>query len=208
MAREKLRQPHPLVPAELLLRILREFDVVGRVGIDEIARFEFQSLEVASRKVPSLERRPVGGEVGRVVDLAIAAEGHVELALAVEAAKAVIPGAIEIIEKRGRLRALAVAGRDQAIEAFAMAIEKPLLVAHRNSGLEPALEPSIKVNHVRIDVAERCPRRHQAQRNRHPAAKRLDQPSAANPLPQPSDVPPQPSLTPPPFEPPPRTRRL
>src|SRR5260370_25019998 len=144
MAREKSHQPLLLVPAELLLRILREFDVVGRVGIDEIARFEFQSLEVAGRKVPSLERRAVGGEVGRVVDLAIATEGHVELALAVKAAKAATPAASEIVEKRGRLRALTVAGRDQAIEAFAMAIEKRLLVAHRNSGLEPALEPSIK----------------------------------------------------------------
>src|SRR6266851_2061837 len=181
MAREKLRQPHLLVPAELLPRILREFYVVGRIGIDEIARFEFQSLEVAGRKVPSLERRPVGGKVARVVDPAIAAEGHVELALAIEAAKSVISGAIEIVEKRGRLCALAAARRDQAIEAFAMAVEKRLLVAHRNFGLEPALEPSIKVDHMRIDVAERCPRRHQAQRNRHPAAKRLDQPSAAKP---------------------------
>ena len=49
MAREELGQAHLLVPAEALPGILRELDVVGRVGVDEIARLELQRLEIAGR---------------------------------------------------------------------------------------------------------------------------------------------------------------
>src|SRR6185437_16703706 len=41
MARKKLGQPHLLVPSEALTGILRELDVVRRIGIDKVARLQF-----------------------------------------------------------------------------------------------------------------------------------------------------------------------
>ena len=99
MAREKLGKAHLFVPAEGFFGILRELDVVGRVGVDEVARIERQRLEITGREVPLFERRAVGGKVAHIIDPMVAAEGHVELALAVEAAKPVVASAIEIIEK-------------------------------------------------------------------------------------------------------------
>src|SRR5712692_507679 len=100
MRREPLGEPHLLRPSELLLRILRELDVVRRVGIDEIALANREALEVARTELPVREHAAIGAEVGSVTDSLVTPERDVELPFAVEAAKPVVACAVQIVEKR------------------------------------------------------------------------------------------------------------
>ena len=48
-------------------------------------------------------------------------------------------------------------------------------VFHRDRDFQPAIEPSIEIDVVRIDVVEDRAMRHQSQRDCEPAAERFDQ---------------------------------
>ena len=94
MAREPLGEAHVIVPGEALGPILGEGGVVGRIGIDEIIGVKAQFAEVGGGEAPGRELAPVALKRVGIADAAIAAEGDVERALAVEAAEAVEAGAI------------------------------------------------------------------------------------------------------------------
>ena len=87
-------QSYLILPREVLLGVLRELDVVGRVGIDEIVRFQLDLFEVTTAKIPVRENRSILGEILFVRDVFVASEGNVELALSVEAAQPVVASAI------------------------------------------------------------------------------------------------------------------
>ena len=55
MPREPLRQSYLFIPAEVFLRVLRELNVIGRIGIDEIVGLERQLFEIHTHKVPLRE---------------------------------------------------------------------------------------------------------------------------------------------------------
>src|ERR1700722_18007933 len=116
MPREELSQPHLVVPAEILLRVAREHHIVWRVRVNEITRAEPQPREIVVGESPAREGLAIVAEVARVIDLRIAAEGHVEFAAAVEAAQPVVTGAVEKVEERGGLGAVRLAAGDQPIE--------------------------------------------------------------------------------------------
>src|SRR5205085_1562391 len=99
MPRQPLRRPDLFRPAEATLRVLAELDIVRRIGIHEVVAAQRKRLEVAVREFETREDLAVGGEVATVVDLLVLPERDVEFAVAVEAAQAVVAGAIEIVEQ-------------------------------------------------------------------------------------------------------------
>ena len=58
MAREPLGDADLIVPAEAAFRVVRELDVVGRIGVDEVGRPEIDVLEVAAGERPARQTRP------------------------------------------------------------------------------------------------------------------------------------------------------
>src|SRR5437588_2304457 len=72
---EPTRQPYLILPREVLLGILRELDVVGRVGINKIVGFQIDLFEITTAKLPVRENRPILGELLSVRDVFVAPEG-------------------------------------------------------------------------------------------------------------------------------------
>lgn len=176
MARQKLGQPHLLIPSKVLFRIMGEFDVVRWVCVDEIFRLEWQSLEVDGTELPCREDAPVRGEVPCIVDALVTPEGYVELALAIETTQAVITGSVEVIEKRGGLPAFRFAVGDQVVKTATKGIKKLRVVAHHLVGLKAPLEPLVEIDYMLVYVIEECARGHQPKREGEPAAQRLHEP--------------------------------
>src|SRR4029453_14832890 len=88
-------------PREPTLRVLRELDAVGRIGIHEVCRGERWGGEIAGHERPARERLTVCREVARVPDAFVLPERHVELARSVEPAEAVVTRAIGVKEEPG-----------------------------------------------------------------------------------------------------------
>ena len=61
----------------------------------------------------------------------MAAERHVEVAAAVEPAEAVVPGAIEVVEERGRFGRLRLAAGQERVEAIARPVIRLLVLVER-----------------------------------------------------------------------------
>ena len=95
-------------------------------------------------------------KVCRVVNRAVPAKRHIELAAQIETAKTVEAGAIEIIEK---LRAFLRAGStraDQLIEASAMIVKELLIITRFNLKREPAPNLFVKIDQMRIEIVQQC----------------------------------------------------
>jgi hypothetical protein len=154
MARAKLGEPYLFVPAEIPHRIAREHNVVGRVRIDEVVSVERHAREVGVGKIPSHEGRALASEIARVIDLRVATERHVEFAAAVEAAEPVVADAIEKIEELGGVIAVRFAVADELLEAIAMPVVGPLVVAHFERRAEARFKPAVEIAGARTDVVE------------------------------------------------------
>ena len=84
---------------------------------------------------PACERRCcklflVRGEVCHVVDTSVATKRNIETTTSVESAQAVVAGAIEVVEKASCFGVGIDAGRDQFIEAIAVAVVRGLRIRH------------------------------------------------------------------------------
>src|SRR5579863_5930851 len=152
MTCQPFRRPYLLVPAISLARVLGELDVVRRVRINEIVGLDCNFGKIRIAETPSTENLAIGGEVAHIPDTGVAPERHVETPAAIEAAEPVISGSIQVIEKRRGLFCIRMARVDQLIETFAMRIVVARRVYHRDRRGQPALEPFVKVDQMRIDI--------------------------------------------------------
>ena len=109
----------------------------------------------------------------------MAAEGDVELAPAVEAAEAVVTGAIEVVEELRRLAGLGFAEGDELVEARAMAVIRLGVVLHLDVDGEAAGEPAVEVDVVGVEVVEQGLAGPQPERDGEPAGQRLDEAAMA-----------------------------
>lgn len=189
-----------VVPREATLRIRSKFDVVWRVGVDEIAGFKRDHFHVRIRECPILEQVPIGAEVARVGDPCIATEWHVELPAAVESAKAIETRAVEIVKDRGGFLRVGLSNCEQRVESFAMGIEQVLVILHRHVNAKTLLEPSVKIDQVLIRIVEERSTGRQTDRDRKTSAERLDQPSRCVLVPERQQMKHLPSLAARPFE--------
>src|SRR5438876_2300299 len=104
MSREPFRGANLFVPFETALRILSEFHVVRRIGVDKILGIERYCLEVNIRKLEPTENVDAIGKVTAVFELLVTPEGDIEAALLVEATEPVIGCSIQVVENLGGLR--------------------------------------------------------------------------------------------------------
>jgi hypothetical protein len=158
---------------------VRELDVVGGIGVDEIIAPEFHVFDVDSAQFPIREQLGVSTEVPHVADGLVATERHVEDALLIEAAEAVVAGAIQVVEERRRLLRAAPPLRQQLVEARAMRVEQTRVVFHREIDPQPALNPSVEVDQVGVGVVQERALRQEPERHRQPSAEGLDQSTMA-----------------------------
>ena len=100
---EPMGEPDLVVPVEASCGILRELDIVGRVGVDEVVVFDWEGFEVTEVKVPLGKEFAKHKEVAAVIDFGVATEGDVEEPGLIEAAEPIEATAIEIVEKLSRL---------------------------------------------------------------------------------------------------------
>src|SRR5208282_2024556 len=135
-----------------------------------------------------------------LLDARVSAERHIEAPARIESAQSVVPRAVEVIENRRGFFRLGLARRDQLVEARAMRIVQLGAILHRERDPEAALEPSIEIDVVGIDVVENRALGHQAKRDRQAAAQRFDQPRPAGFVPEIANASCQPSLAARPFE--------
>src|SRR5207249_11882765 len=98
--RQPCRRAHLFIPAEHLLRVLRELNIVWRISIDKIVTVQRHTLEVAAREFPIFEHLPVGAEIADVIDPLVSAERHIELSTLIKPAQAVKTGPIQVIKQR------------------------------------------------------------------------------------------------------------
>src|SRR5690606_12493343 len=102
----------------------------------------------------------------------------------VEAAEAVVPGAVQVIEQLRGLRRIGGARCKERVETLAMPVVQRLAVLHGDADGQAALQPAVEVDEVRIGVVEQRARWPQAQRHRQAAAEGLDQAPPRVRLPQ------------------------
>ncbi len=130
----------------------------------------------------------VRGEVAGVADAGILSERDVELALAVEAAKPVEAGAIQVVEQRRSFGGVLLAVGDELVEAGALAVEQPLVVLHLQIGLEPLLKPAVKIDEMGVGVVKERAFGQEPERDRQPPAKGLDEPRSGMRFPKRPEV--------------------
>ena len=72
--REPRGRPLLIIPGEPALRVVRELDIVGRIGIDEVVTLERNRLDVADGEGPIVKRRLIAGKIVDVPDAGVASE--------------------------------------------------------------------------------------------------------------------------------------
>src|SRR5204863_6692800 len=68
MSRQPFGSPYLIAPAETILRVLCELDVVRRIGVHKVVLVEYDALKVEARKLPAGERGHVLRELGPIGD--------------------------------------------------------------------------------------------------------------------------------------------
>ena len=96
---EPFRGCYLILPVKTTFRVVVEFHVVRRVGIDKIMLMKCQIAKAKIRKSPPLKNADILQKVIPIVDPLIATEGHVEQTAVVESAKSVITGSVQIVEE-------------------------------------------------------------------------------------------------------------
>ena len=157
---------------------MRELDVVGRIGVDEVAALERHRFHVTGGERPAGEHFAVRREVACVRDPHVLTERHVEFARPVEPAEAVVAGPVEVVEERARFALRGLAARQHRVEPVAMLVEQLLVVLHREIDAKAVLKPTVEVDDVRVGVVQERARGHQAERHREAAAEGLDEAAA------------------------------
>src|SRR5207249_399983 len=135
-----------------------------------------------------------------VRNVVVAAERDVELTAMVEAAEAIVAGAVQVVEERGGLGGLVLPACPQLVEPVAISVVQTFVVQHRNADHETALEPSVEVDDVRVDVVQQGAPRHDPESDCETAREGLNQTPACVRLPEREEIrqlPPLPSC---PFE--------
>src|SRR2546428_13918227 len=123
---------HLLVPTKAILGILREHNVVRRIGINEVVRAKLHLIKTLRCELPSREHGLILRKAAAIVDRRVAPERNVELATAIETAAPVVGGGNQIIKKgsgfpRGRF-SLA----QEFLKSVPTLIEKDPILAHLN----------------------------------------------------------------------------
>ena len=160
-------------PSEAVFRVMRELDIVGRIGVYKIVALEGNGFHVRARERPVTEHVAVRREVARVTNTCIPAKRHVEFARAVEPAQAVEARSIQIVEECRCFQTRAFSTRQERVETFPLLVEERFVVLHRNVKSQTLLKPSIEIDQVWIRVVQQRASRHQSERDREPAAERL-----------------------------------
>jgi hypothetical protein len=109
-----------VVPSEALFGVAGELHIVKWVRVDEVSVLEAEPREVLALEFPAGKELSVRGKVGGVGDLTVAAEGHVELARAVE----------KLEKGRGFSALGATTVGEQIVQAPAVAVVDLLAVFH------------------------------------------------------------------------------
>ena len=73
-----------IVPRKAVFRVMRELDIVGWIGVNEIVAVERNDFNIGAGERSIREHVSVRCEVARVADPGLTAKGHVEAALRVE----------------------------------------------------------------------------------------------------------------------------
>src|SRR5262249_11524696 len=115
MPGEERRRSLLIGPGESAARVLPEFDVIRRAGVDEIPIVETKILQIDAAEVPARQHRLVRAEVVEIMDAPVAAERDVESAFTIEAAESVVSGPIQEIEQRGRFSRVTFAFRQEGV---------------------------------------------------------------------------------------------
>src|SRR5439155_25000198 len=136
-------------PVKPFFRVLSELDVVRRIRVDEIIIANRHGGEISAEKFPRCESRTIRGEIGRVCDSFVFAEGNIEFAAAVEPTEPVISRAVQIVEECCRFTSAVAALAKQSVEARAIRVEQRGIVFKAHIDTEAALEPSVEVDQVR-----------------------------------------------------------
>lgn len=147
-----LCRSHLIFPNEATRAVSREFDIVGRICIDKIVRLKLQQTDISTGESPILYGHLQHRKIVQVVDRLVTAEGRVECAAVIEAAKAVEASAIQIIKKLRGFRIAVFSHAYESVKAFAMAIKKLLVVAHLKPDLQAALHLNVKIYQMRIEI--------------------------------------------------------
>ena len=200
VARQPFGGSDLVLPGESALGIRGELDIVGRVGVDEISALDGNVLDVSAREHPVGEHVPIFGKIVLVADALVAAEWDVELAGLIEAAQAVEAGPIEVVKKRGRFGGVLLAARDELVEPGAVPVEQPLVVLHRQVGLEAPLQPAVEVDQMRIRVVEQRALRGQTEGDGEATGERFDEPPVRMRLPERAEMRHLPALAAGPFQ--------
>src|SRR5712691_238556 len=172
---ERFCRPLLIVPRESVFRILRKLDIVRRVGVHEVAAVQPHRFDVSGGERPISEHLAVRREVARVADPDIPAERDIEFTGSVEAAQAVEPCSIEIVEERSRLPAVALTCRQQRVEAVPMSVENRLVILHREVDVQSLLQPAVEVDQVWVRVVQERAARYQPEGHSKTAAERFNQ---------------------------------
>ncbi len=189
-----------VVPRERVSSVVGELHVVGRVSVDEVVRLEQDALEVAHRELPSGEYVRIFGEIPSVFDALVTTERNIESTSAIESAKAVVTGSIEIVEEPRRRSAVPVPVSKKHIETVSTGVEVAFRVQHRTRDHEAGFQPAVEIDQVRIDVVEQRSFWDQSYRDGKPTAERFHQSSMAVRCPQSSYMWHLPTLSTGPFE--------
>ena len=91
---EPFRQPHLIVPAKAVFGILREFDIIWRIGINKIVVFNRNFFKVTTLESPPGKNLLVGTKISGVINCRIPPKRDVELTLPIEPAQTVETGSV------------------------------------------------------------------------------------------------------------------
>jgi len=149
---QPLRQPNLIIPIEAVAGVLGELHVVRRIGVDDIVFSEPHRLEVFTRELPVLDDALQFREVAGVVYGPVLTEGHVEESPRVEAAQAVVAGAVQVVEEPCRFFRMGLVFFDERVEALSIAVIGVGAVGQRGLDGQAALGPLIEIDQVRINI--------------------------------------------------------
>ena len=136
-----------IAPGKTSLAVGREFNVVRRIGIDEVVGLETQLLKVNVAEIPITQPGLILIKVicirqpGRV-----RTEWNVECTASVEAAEAVEAGSIQVVKQLRCFAAGLLVDSDEIVEAFSVFVIDRFVIPGLNGYCEATLDLLVEVD--------------------------------------------------------------
>jgi hypothetical protein len=126
--------------------------------------------------LPVAEDAAVAAEIALIVDAFVSTKWDVELAARIEAAQAVVTGAVQVVEERRRFGGRGFAIGNELVETAPVLVKESLAVGEFELAIhfETALQPRIEMYRVRVDVVQKRALGTQAQGDGQTTAEGLD----------------------------------